>query len=453
MKPLQIGEFRIRVRPESPNSFQVTGPRLPGESRRTRKSFDDLEAGRRAASEWDALVKKRRATQKDPDLRMSPTWLGADQLREAETMFTLIAKDPRAAGRSLTDLVQAGCGTRAVRSKALKDLVAEFLALKRDENVEARTYQSLDSSTGQFIARSETLSIETVRAFVNERGYVEAGKAISYSPTTRRNRRTQIGQLVRWAAAEGYLAEDFMDRVKAPRLRDEVQEIVTLTPQQARDLLDAARRVAGGKLFPYVLLATWAGVRPGELESLRADQIDLDRGVIEVGRPRTQTHRFHRLAPIALHWLRESPDLKKFLPVPSISSAGFRALFAGVRGAANLLDGWAGDTLRHTYISYAVPLLGADEVARQAGNSVGVINRHYRSPKGAEEVADFWLRGWPIGESLLGKLGGRHAENWLKSPNATLHGMSPARVPLEAAEEAINALNKSSTPPQSKSQS
>lgn len=51
---------------------------------------------------------------------------------------------------------------------------------------------------------------------------------------------------------------------------------------------------------------------------------------------------------------------------------------------------------------------------------MGVINRHYRSPKGADNVADFWLRGWPAGEFLLKKLGGRNVENWLKTPNATL---------------------------------
>jgi integrase len=189
-------------------------------------------------------------------------------------------------------------------------------------------------------------------------------------------------------------------------------------------------------------LATWAGVRPGELESLRPEQIDLERGIVEVGRARTQSHRFHRLAPIALHWLRQAPDLKKCLPVPATASTGFRAMFAGIRGAANLLDGWIGDTLRHTYISYAVPLLSADEVARQAGNSVGVINRHYRTPKGADDVAEFWLRGWPVGELLLKVLGSRNAENWLKSPNGALHGMAPCRVPLEGAEKAIKALKK-----------
>jgi hypothetical protein len=32
--------------------------------------------------------------QKDPDFRMSPTWLGPDQRCEAETIFMLIANDP-----------------------------------------------------------------------------------------------------------------------------------------------------------------------------------------------------------------------------------------------------------------------------------------------------------------------------------------------------------------------
>jgi hypothetical protein len=151
------------------------------------------------------LVKKHRITQKSPDLRMTPTRLNLQQMREAEAVFDLIAHEPRAAGRSLTELVQAGLGTRAVQSKPLAELVAEFLAGKRDENVEARTYQSLVSATGQFLARSDTLSIESVRTYVNERGYTEAGEFVAYSPTTRRNRRTQIGQLVRWASASAPL--------------------------------------------------------------------------------------------------------------------------------------------------------------------------------------------------------------------------------------------------------
>jgi hypothetical protein len=45
----EIGALRVVVRPESPGSFIVVGPRLPGEPRRTRKSFTAEEARPREA--------------------------------------------------------------------------------------------------------------------------------------------------------------------------------------------------------------------------------------------------------------------------------------------------------------------------------------------------------------------------------------------------------------------
>lgn len=65
MKTTVIGSFRIRVRPDAPNSFQVTGPRLPGEPKRTRRSFSSLDEARKMATQWDAAcrdAKQGRAT-------------------------------------------------------------------------------------------------------------------------------------------------------------------------------------------------------------------------------------------------------------------------------------------------------------------------------------------------------------------------------------------------------
>jgi len=436
----EVGAFRVCVRPDSTDTYQVVGPRLPGEPRRTRKSYKTEDEARAKAVEFDGLLRKHKLAQKAPDMRMAPTRLDLKRLKEAESIFDLVQNDPRSAGRSLTELVQAGLGTRAVRSAALEVIIEAFLAAKKNEELEVRSYQSLDSVLHMFGASQKTLTLESVRSFVGAKGFTEAGEFRPYSSTTRRNRRTQIGQLVRWAAAEAYIPEDFMDRVKAPKNKDDVSEIVTITPQQARTLLDAARKVEGGCLWAYVLLATWAGVRPGELERLQPDQIDLERGVVEVGRPRTPTHRFHRLAPLAVYWLRREEDLLRFLPVPPTSSAGFRSKFAKVRGAAGLFEDWVEDTLRHTYISHGVPLFGAEGIAPQAGNSVIVIHRHYRKPKHAEDVADFWLSGFPAGEKLCQTMTPREAEAWMKTPNPDLHGIRPMDCTLEGFQVAVDAV-------------
>lgn len=58
MNTIVFGAFRIRERPDAPDSFQVTGPRLPGESRRTRKSFPTLDEAQKMAALWDRVVGK-----------------------------------------------------------------------------------------------------------------------------------------------------------------------------------------------------------------------------------------------------------------------------------------------------------------------------------------------------------------------------------------------------------
>lgn len=71
MKTIVIGAFRIRVRPDAPESFQVTGPRLPGESRRTRKSFSSLDEARKMAALWDRAVGKPKSGSTDGGMASS----------------------------------------------------------------------------------------------------------------------------------------------------------------------------------------------------------------------------------------------------------------------------------------------------------------------------------------------------------------------------------------------
>ena len=426
-------------RPESPDSFTVVGPPLPGAPRRTRKSFKTEEEARAKAVEFDELHRKHKVAQKAPDMRMAPTRLNLKQLREAESVFDLLSNDPRSAERTLTQIVQLGLGAKVVRSRPLRELVEDFLKLKETENLEPRSLQSLRSTLRRFAVSGE-LTHEAVQKFIYAKTYKEAGVEKSYSPTSQRNRRTPVGQFLRWCVAESYLAEDFTERIKGPRIGDSLGEIATLTPVQARALLDAARSIDSGRLFAYVLLGTWAGVRPSELEHLNPSQIDLERGTVEVGKLRTPSRRIHRLAPIALYHLRQSRDSLRYLPVAKGASEGFRVTFALIRGTAGLSGEWIPDTMRHTYISHAVPLITKEEVAKQAGNSVAVIDRHYRVPKHADDVAQFWLRGWPLGDRLLERLSPNEAEAWMKAPNADFHGIAPVSMTMEAFESAVENL-------------
>jgi integrase len=84
-----------------------------------------------------------------------------------------------------------------------------------------------------------------------------------------------LKQAVRW----NMVPRNVCDAVDVPQVRRE--EVHSLTPEQARRFLDAAR---GERLEALYLVAVHAGLRPGELLALRWEDVDLDQAVLRVGR-------------------------------------------------------------------------------------------------------------------------------------------------------------------------
>ena len=80
---------------------------------------------------------------------------------------------------------------------------------------------------------------------------------------------------VRW----NMVPRNVCDAVDVPQVRRE--EMHPLTPEQARRFLEAAR---GERLEALYVVAVHAGLRPGELLALGWEDVNLDRGVLHVGR-------------------------------------------------------------------------------------------------------------------------------------------------------------------------
>ncbi len=89
-----------------------------------------------------------------------------------------------------------------------------------------------------------------------------------------------LKQAVRWSLVPRNVAEI----VQAPRPKK--KEIRPLTPEQARTLLEAAR---GDRLEALYVLAVTAGLRRGELLGLRWQDVDLERGSLQVRQQLTRT--------------------------------------------------------------------------------------------------------------------------------------------------------------------
>jgi integrase len=82
-----------------------------------------------------------------------------------------------------------------------------------------------------------------------------------------------LGQAAKW----DIIPRNVADLVEKPRM--ETPEMKTLSPEQARSFLDAAR---DDRLEGLWVLALNTGARQGELLGLKWDAIDLDRGTVQI---------------------------------------------------------------------------------------------------------------------------------------------------------------------------
>jgi len=85
--------------------------------------------------------------------------------------------------------------------------------------------------------------------------------------------RRSLGQAARW----GLVARNIASLVTPPRIKR--REMATLSPEQARTFLEAAK---GDRLETLYALALTSGMRQGELLALRWRDVELDCGTLQV---------------------------------------------------------------------------------------------------------------------------------------------------------------------------
>ena len=97
-------------------------------------------------------------------------------------------------------------------------------------------------------------------------------KLRSLSPRTVQYIHVTLHKALRQAVNDGLISRNATEAVKPPQVRRE--EINPLTPEQAKELLEAAR---GDRLEALYVLAIHTGLRQGELLGLKWDDVDLER--------------------------------------------------------------------------------------------------------------------------------------------------------------------------------
>jgi site-specific recombinase XerC len=148
-----------------------------------------------------------------------------------------------------------------------------------------------------------------------------------------------------WGINEGFCAINPVKKVKLKQVIEDDVEPAILGLLLLQQLLDVSWTYLGGRYAAYVVLTTWAALRPTETRVLDVSRIDLDEGWVKMNgeASKTRSRRMVELMPNILLMLRDlrgrglltSEALKPSLPEWNT----IRAL-AGLAGCRAAISDW-----------------------------------------------------------------------------------------------------------------
>jgi integrase len=377
----------------NPNSSfvisQFTNPsgeivfRLSGwlDGKRIRKNFST-----RTEAEAQRQVFDIGNLQTKAGVRAAITRLTDEQLHEAEAMFQRLAGRPQPLS-FYVDFALANY-REPEKQKPLTEAVAEYVATKEHEfaqgqlSVPQLTRIRCDLKRLQKHFGSVTVAELTVPNLLT---YLELGRP---ALKTYNNRRGIVSTFLKFAFHRGWVIENPIAKVPHHRIRRKRGSAVTLTAARAAEFMEKMETFEGGRWVPYFALCLFAGIRPsvpgGEITRLKPEDVNLETGLISISAEVSKVREPRKVAihPNLAAWLRAYP-LKKFrLIVPNGQQRRSRIAQEHVL---------THDVLRHTFISmFVAKYRSIGEAAIQAGNSEGIIRRHYLDLKSPEEAEQFF---------------------------------------------------------------
>jgi integrase len=186
--------------------------------------------------------------------------------------------------------------------------------------------------------------------------------------------------LFNFAKAAGYLPKGIAteaDGLTTPKVQD-AENIAVFTPREMQKLLTGSRAhtaTATDEHRLWLALGGFAGLRTAEL--LRPEwskHLQIERGLIQVSGDiaKTNGRRIITLQPNLMAWLASCAGRTGRVFAPRADERCHE--YAKRMGVE-----WKANGLRHSFISYqCATTKNPPAVAMEAGNSVTVINKHYR---------------------------------------------------------------------------
>jgi len=267
----------------------------------------------------------------------------------------------------------------------IAQVVAECLASKEAAGRRKRYLQELRCCLRSFsLGREESLcssiSAREVEAWLNGQGW---------RMTTCAGYLQNLRTLFSFARARGYCLKNPAEAVEKP-----MPEVITprvLSLPEVRALLRAGLAIDAAFVGGYIALILFGGLR--SVESSRISIEDVRVEVIRVlpEKSKTRQRRDIERSGLLNAWMAYCSTW----PLKNVR----RRLIALRAAAARELFGldsqeafpWPPNCLRHSFCSYALPVLGARSTAEAAGHSEEVLFSRYREVVGRREAEEFWL--------------------------------------------------------------
>lgn len=295
----------------------------------------------------------------------------------------------------------------AGRAASLAEVVDFFLQFHRDKAT-AKTFAQMveDFATGREAMGVASDYVQNLRRQLGRlaAAYPERTLALfrtpdldkwlgsqSWHPITKNDVRKICITFGNWAKANGYLPLNRPTEFDGMMIYKEPQtKIAIYSPADLRVILDTVNTNLP-ELLPWTACAAFLGARVSELALLRWENINFERGFVEVASQKVRT-KARRLVPLhdALRaWLL----LHRKETGPITDYCDPRAAFGRVMADATVA--LQDNGFRHSYITYRVAQINdTARVALEAGNSSEIIFAHYRELVGPDD-ATAWFATLP----------------------------------------------------------
>ncbi|MSU51836.1 MAG: hypothetical protein EXS41_00330 [Opitutaceae bacterium] len=349
------------------SKYVVEGLRVNG--KRTRKFFEK----RRAADAWLRKTVARLRKEGEGAIHM-PEQLRVDAVACAERL--------KPYGKTIADATEHFLAYLAAISRTcpVSDLIAEFIAAKRQDGASRRYLQDLRN-------RLDTFS--------KDFGAMKAGEILpsqiddwlrsrKVAAQTRNNFRKVLHNLFHFAVVRGYATDNAVARTAKAKVVRGAPEI--FTPAQMQTILEKAPR----DFVPYVAIGAFAGLRSAEIERLDWSEIDLAGKLIHVAAEKSKTAQ-RRLVTISdnlASWL--APHVRKSGLVVDLDPNGVRSQREKTCKDAGIK--WPSNVLRHSFASYHLAhYKNAAATATELGHSSPImLYQHYRELVRPDVAAKWW---------------------------------------------------------------